>query len=186
MTANVFEEDRQVCAAAGMNGFVGKPVEPANLFSELIQWLPAPPDFDLREHLQVFAAYTAEKAQRSVMDMQPAPVSLTGPAVDPDALSRLLGDDRTMCLGILQKFINQTEDIVLEIETSYDRKDAKQMAFYAHKLKSSARAVGANHLADLCFAVSAAGKSDNWDGVDDHVAGMRPALDDVREFVNGY
>jgi HPt (histidine-containing phosphotransfer) domain-containing protein len=120
------------------------------------------------------------------MDLLPAPVSLTGPAVDPDALSRLLGDDRTMCLDILQKFVSQTEDIVLEIETSYDRKDAKQMAFHAHKLKSSARAVGANHLADLCFAVSTAVRADNWDGVDDHVAGMRPALAGVREFVNSY
>ncbi len=40
LTANVFKEDRQACQEAGMEDFIGKPVEPANLFSTIIKWLP--------------------------------------------------------------------------------------------------------------------------------------------------
>ena len=39
MTANAFDEDRQVCIDAGMNAHIGKPVDPNKLFETLLKWL---------------------------------------------------------------------------------------------------------------------------------------------------
>lgn len=41
MTANVFDDDRQACLAAGMNDHVAKPIDPEVLVRALIRWLPA-------------------------------------------------------------------------------------------------------------------------------------------------
>jgi len=39
MTANVFDENRQSCLAAGMDDHIAKPIEVDRLFETLLKWL---------------------------------------------------------------------------------------------------------------------------------------------------
>lgn len=43
MTANAFDEDRQLCLDAGLDDHISKPVEPERLFKTLLKWLSISP-----------------------------------------------------------------------------------------------------------------------------------------------
>jgi CheY-like chemotaxis protein len=46
VSAAAFDEDRRRCQEAGMNGHIGKPVDPDVLFETLLKWLEGAPVSD--------------------------------------------------------------------------------------------------------------------------------------------
>jgi HPt (histidine-containing phosphotransfer) domain-containing protein len=104
--------------------------------------------------------------------------------VDPRVLTRIFGDDTTARLDLLRKFIIQTENIIAQIETAYGQRDAEQVSFQAHKLKSSARTVGAGRLADLCLDLELAGRNAEWTEIDLLFPELRPVFRTVKQHIN--
>jgi CheY-like chemotaxis protein/HPt (histidine-containing phosphotransfer) domain-containing protein len=104
--------------------------------------------------------------------------------VDPRVLARIFGDDTTAHHDILRKFIVQTEDIIAQLETAYGRRDAEQFSFQAHKLKSSARTVGADGLAELCLDLELAGRKAAWSEIDWLFPELRPDFRKVKHYIN--
>ena len=186
MTANVFEEDRRACEEAGMDDFVAKPVEPDNLFSTIIKWLPKPNAERFANTPPPGVLPSAEKLGDSALSEQQKNTTLQESPIDPEALARIFGDDHAAHLDILQKFVSQTDDIITGLEAAYDQHDAEQVMFHAHKLKSSARTLGADKLADLCLALETAGRNTNWSDIHELAGNMRPEMERVRDYVNGF
>jgi HPt (histidine-containing phosphotransfer) domain-containing protein len=75
-------------------------------------------------------------------------------------LTRLVGDDPAELRAFLRLYRQSTATIVAELRAARERGDARQAGAAAHKLKSSARAIGAATLAELCAALEAAGNLD--------------------------
>ena len=57
------------------------------------------------------------------------------------------------------------------------------MAKAAHKLKSSARSVGANDLADLCQTLETAGKAEDWNEIDKVAARLAGTIQEVTDYI---
>jgi PAS domain S-box-containing protein len=161
MTANVFSEDRAACVEAGMNDFVAKPVEPQNLYSTIARWL------DQRDS-------PGESPDRSADDPVGSAEHADSPPIDPQALQRVFGDDEAAKLSILQTFVDQTKETIEIFDAAYELRDAEKISFHAHKLKSSARTIGANKFADLCLALELAGRESSWPEIERHIPLLNP------------
>ncbi len=83
--------------------------------------------------------------------------------IDPAMLTKLMGDNPQKHQQMLKKFLIQAENIKNDLELAFTEKNMQQLSFLGHKLKSSARTVGANQLADVCYALEVAGKSEQWE-----------------------
>ncbi len=173
MTANVFEEDRQACLNAGMNDFVAKPIDLDNLFSRLDMWLTRHDQTDDRE-LQTPTASP---------DRSPVSPQESKSPINRNALTMIFGDDAAQHLEFLQEFIDESEQNIEGINTSYKERDAAQLCFHAHTLKSPSRTVGAENLAELCLGLETAGRDTDWPMVAILVPELKQAWDQVKDYV---
>jgi len=81
----------------------------------------------------------------------------TEPAIDTATLAHYLGNDPAMQRRFLARFAEKAADDVEAIGAAAQASDWQSTAAFAHKLKSSARAVGALRLAGLCAELEAHG-----------------------------
>lgn len=105
-------------------------------------------------------------------------------AVDPQALTNIFGEDTAAHRDILHKFVTQTDELVVDFQSALEQRDADRIMFHAHKFKSSARTVGANQLADLCFTLEGAGRDEDWDVIDNLAGSVQVEVVNVRQYVD--
>jgi CheY-like chemotaxis protein/HPt (histidine-containing phosphotransfer) domain-containing protein len=154
VTANALQGEAERCLAAGMDDYVSKPIAMPALIAVLEKWLPAP---------RTAAAMPATAAAPAAPSANGADKS---EAIDARAIKDMFGDDPATFKEILVSFLEPSRQIVAELEAAHGKHDAAEVRGSAHKLKSSARSIGAHALADLMVALEAAGKAQDWSRID--------------------
>ncbi len=140
LTADTLQGEAERCKAAGMDDYLSKPVQLADLKVMLEKWLPveAPPDVPP-------ASEAPEPAAERPMDVS--------------VLQRLVGNDAAMISEFLRDFRVSAADITAELQAAYESGRPAETGAAAHKLKSSARYVGALKLGELCEQIERAGNA---------------------------
>ncbi len=188
MTATATSEDRVRCLDAGMDDFISKPIQPALMYQTIANWLPA-------QRAEDGDAQAAGGAPVPAVPPRPRPPAfrptLAGdPAViDLSVLAQLLGYNPQKIRKFAFKFLQTTQAGFEEIDAALARGDVARLRELGHRIKSSARTVGAFGMAELCLALeqlpSVPGQSpqDELAHARALCAGLWPLLDQVTEVI---
>ena len=161
MTAHAMKGDEERCLAAGMDGYVTKPIQPAALAAAIERWLP-------EESLSAQSLLAAK------------PVSVP---VDLVAARRLAGGDEGLRAEVAAAFLEGCRQYRAELRDAVQSGDSARIGRIAHTLKGAAGTVGATAAQGLAAELEGLSRG----GYDDRMAALSGELEQelarVQEFL---
>ena len=173
ITASVMKEEIDGCFAAGMDDYLPKPLELPKLRDMLRKRMP-----------ETGTVVSTEPDTTEPEIVEEVPLSADGP-VDPSALKSVFGDDDETFREILGDFVGPARSNIDEIMSAVEEVSSKGVGTAAHKLKSSARAIGAISLADACQALETAGHEDDWETINRIAPTLSALFADIKSYIDG-
>lgn len=162
MTANAMVGDKEKCLDAGMNDFIAKPIDMAQLFGTLARWIaPAMP----QDMAVVVAQPEAELPVIAGLKMAEA--------------MRRVGGNAALMRKLLERFVETQFDAMQRIVAAIENNQLETAIREAHTLKGLAGNIGAGGLADSAARVEHLLSLGSHDGLPQALAACTLALDEL-------
>ncbi|MDG1114593.1 MAG: ATP-binding protein, partial [Pseudomonadales bacterium] len=183
ITANAMDGAAAACFEAGMNDYLSKPLEIGALQTVLRTYLPRA-DQNLDAATGTPPVASGQLINTSLEAPAEADLIRAGSAVlDLSELNALFGDDVEVLNQLLGEFVTSLDEGIAAMLSGFDVDDFEGVRGEAHKLKSSARTVGAHALADLCLELELAGKAKAGPALKNHLTLLQSICDQTKEAI---
>lgn len=174
ITAASQPEELALCLQAGMDAVLPKPIELADLQRMLEQWLPAIPSIPP----------LLPRIPPPTLPPLPAPVAQgdASAVLDLDYLATIIGHAAPeACRQLIDLFTTTARSDLQAAQQRFQQGDAGELALLTHKLKSSARMVGALRFARLAEVLEQQAKVETLTACAPLLRDMEYALNDVEQ-----
>lgn len=172
MTANAMPGDRERCLAAGMDGYLTKPLEPQALVETLDKWMPAA-DYD---PAMVETVNTVENYHGPT----------TGQPINLARLQQMFGDDKAIINELLKIFVGTLEEAMARLQAAITARDGEISRATAHEMKGSCANMGSMPLSDLAKEIETMARTGemNWSQAESLYGKMAAEVVRVKDFVS--
>lgn len=172
LSASFMPEDIAMSRAAGMNDYIGKPVDIAMLARTLDKWLPAE-----CSRVEVQPGNELVVGENSPMRNKVGNVSIVEEAekagIDVTKLLEVYGDLDTRARVLVDMFMRDVERFISELEDAVVRQDRERVTYTAHSIAGSAGVIGADQLMHVAQIIEYCVRDEDWDKVEQET----PALE---------
>ena len=113
--------------------------------------------------------------------VEKAPLRAEPVAVDMAVLRQMFHNNNALVRKFGLKFIEVANDTLAEMKEAQSKKDLPTLGRLGHKLKSSARTIGASSFADLCEGLEKANTDSNWSDAESLLEKIPPLLERITQ-----